>query len=309
MIRLTLRHTPGNSLNMDFSETIHAPVLVKESLEMLSVKGSGIYVDATLGYGGHSAAILERLTTGRLVGIDRDNDAIRHAAERLGNDRVIIRQGRFSQMGDIIHSLNLPKADGILFDLGVSMAQLKGAGRGFSFFSDERLDMRMGKDGELTAWDVVNRYPQKEIERILREYGDEPYAHKISRAIVKQRSAASINTCLELADIIVKVCGRKGRLHPATRTFQALRIEVNNEIEELAEGLSAASRALKCGGVLCVIAYHSTEDRVVKHFIRQGVKGGEFISLTKKPVAPDFEEIRKNPSSRSAKLRGAEKII
>lgn len=288
---------------------MHIPVLVKETIEMLDVKANGIYVDATVGLGGHAAAVLSMLGTGgRLIGIDRDEDALGYAGERLGNDRVSLRKGAFSQVGDVLLSLNIKEVDGVLFDLGVSMLQLKDFGRGFSFLSDARLDMRMDTAQELTAWDVVNRYPEKEIARILKEYGEEPFARRIAKAIIEYRKRAAINTCNELADIVMRACGRRGKTHPATRTFQALRIEVNKELDELKKGLASAVSILKSGGRLCVISYHSLEDRIVKNFIRDSAKGGVLKILTKKPVIPNIDEIRRNPSSRSAKLRGAERI-
>lgn len=290
-------------------ELIHTPVLLKETMEMLNIREDGIYVDATVGLGGHAAAVLSRLgSAGRLVGIDRDDDALGYARERLGNNRVALEKGSFSELRDILLSLDIHKVDGILFDLGVSMLQLKGLERGFSFLSDARLDMRMDTEQELTAWDIVNKYPEKDIERILREYGEEPYARRIAKAVVFSRTKKKIDTCRELADIAAKACGRRGKTHPATKTFQALRIEVNKEMDELKKGLASAVNMLASGGRLCVISYHSLEDRIVKNFIRDGAREGVFKILTKKPVTPVYEEIRRNPSSRSAKLRGAEKI-
>jgi 16S rRNA (cytosine1402-N4)-methyltransferase len=188
------------------------------------------------------------------------------------------------------------------------MMQLKDPGRGFSFHSQERLDMRMDSSQELSAWDVVNGYPERELLRILREYGEEYRAVRIVRSIIQERNKKSIDTCAELAEIIYRSIGRHGKLNPATKTFQALRIEVNRELDELTKGLDASLRVLRKGGRLCVISYHSLEDRVVKHFIKENAKTDRLKQLMKKPLVPGIEEIRANPSSRSAKLRGAEKL-
>ena len=278
-------------------------------MEMLDIRENGTYVDATVGLGGHAAAVLSRLgSSGRLVGIDRDENALGYARQRLGNNRVALKKGSFSGLQDILLSLDIHKVDGILFDLGVSMMQLKGMERGFSFLSDSRLDMRMDTEQELTAWDIVNNYPEKEMERILREYGEDPYAKRTAKTIVFNRMKKKIDTCRELADIISKACGRRGKIHPATRAFQALRIEVNREMDELKNGLASAVNMLTSDGRLCVISYHSLEDRIVNNFIRESAREGVLKILTKKPLTPAYEEVRRNPSSRSAKLRGAEKL-
>ncbi|MEW5745650.1 MAG: 16S rRNA (cytosine(1402)-N(4))-methyltransferase RsmH [Nitrospirota bacterium] len=288
---------------------IHTPVLLRETMEMLQVRDDGVYVDATVGLGGHSAEILGRLgPTGRLVGIDRDDDALAAARERLGNGRVRLVKGSFSDLKDILQALAPSAVDGALFDLGVSMLQLKRHERGFSFLSEERLDMRMDTSQALDAWQVVNRYSERDLERILREYGEEPAARRIARAIVARRKKAPIATGKELADLVLEVYGGRGKTHPATRTFQALRIEVNKELDELKEGLSSALEVLASGGRLCVISYHSLEDRIVKNLMRDRAREGRVRLLTKKPVSPGPDEMRANPSSRSAKLRGVEKL-
>lgn len=288
---------------------MHIPVFLKESVEMLAVKENGAYLDATVGLGGHAEAVLSMLgPEGRLIGIDRDDDALGHARERLGNDRVLLRKGSFSELEDILLSLNIHEIDGVMFDLGVSMLQLKDLGRGFSFMSDARLDMRMDTSQDLTAWDVVNAYTEKELDRILWEYGEERLSRRIARAIVARKKAGSINTCAELSEIVEGAYGGRGKTHPATKTFQALRIEVNREMDELRKGLGSALHMLKTGGRLCVISYHSLEDRIVKNFMRDHAKEGLLTMLTKKPLVPGIEEIRKNPSSRSAKMRGGEKL-
>ncbi len=276
---------------------------------MLAPEQGGIYIDATVGLGGHSEEIVKMIgRNGRLIGIDRDEKALARAAARLADDRVTLKKGKFSDIGAILGSLSVAEVDGVLLDLGVSMMQLRDLARGFSFRSDERLDMRMDGGQVFSAWDVVNAYEEKELIRILKEYGEEYQAPKIVRAIVTYRSRKPIDSCTELADIIFRAVGRRGRIHPATKTFQAIRIEVNREIEELRAGLDASMRVMKGGGRLCVISYHSLEDRVVKNFIRDGAKEGRLRPLVKKPVVPDIREMRENPSSRSAKLRGAERI-
>jgi 16S rRNA (cytosine1402-N4)-methyltransferase len=292
---------------MDYK--IHVPVMVKEVIELLNPVFHGVYVDATVGCGGHSMEILKRLgSNGRLIGIDRDESAIQIAQQYLNDSRVILKRARFSQLKDILKELNIQNIDGILFDLGVSMLQLKDFSRGFSFYSDENLDMRMDQTGSLTAWDVINKYSERELERILREYGDEPFSRRIAREIVRQRGKKTIDTCKELADLIKRIIPRHGRLHPATQVFQAIRIEVNKEIDELREGLSQVLELLKSGGRICVISYHSGEDRVVKNFFREKQHAGILRIVTKKPILPSLEEVSRNPSSRSARLRGGEKI-
>jgi 16S rRNA (cytosine1402-N4)-methyltransferase len=287
----------------------HLPVMSREVIEVLAPFEGGTYVDATVGLGGHSAMLLEKIgQSGMVVGIDRDDEALARTAERLRDSRLILKKGSFSDMESILYSQGMNNADGVLFDLGVSMMQLKDLGRGFSFLSKERLDMRMDSSQELSAWDVVNGYSEKELLRILREYGEEYRAVKIVRSILHERDKKSIDTCSELAEIISRSIGRQGKVHPATKTFQALRIEVNRELDELKKGLDASLRILRKGGRFCVISYHSLEDRVVKHFIKENAKTEVLKQLMKKPLSPGIEEIRANPSSRSAKLRGAEKL-
>jgi len=287
----------------------HLPVMGREMLEIISPFDGGVYVDATVGLGGHSEMLLSKIGQGgKIVGIDRDDNALARTAERLHDSRLILQKGSFSDMESILHSQGIDVADGVLLDLGVSMMQLKDPGRGFSFNSNERLDMRMDSSQELSAWDVVNGYSERELVRILKEYGEEFRAVKIVRSIVHDRNKKRIDTCKELAEIISKAVGRTGKVHPATKTFQALRIEVNKELDELKNGLDASLRVLKRGGRLCVISYHSLEDRVVKHFIKERAHTDIVKQLLKKPLVPAIDEIRANPSSRSAKLRGAEKL-
>jgi 16S rRNA (cytosine1402-N4)-methyltransferase len=287
----------------------HLPVMSREVIEVLAPVEGGIYIDATVGLGGHSEVILEKIgQDGKIVGIDRDVNALAKTADRLSDRRLILKKGSFSDMETILHSEGIDVADGVLLDLGVSMMQLKDLARGFSFLSNERLDMRMDSSQEVSAWEVVNGYSERELVRILREYGEEYRAIKIVRSIIQHRNKKRIDTCAELAEIISRTIGRTGKVHPATKTFQALRIEVNRELDELKKGLDASVRILRKGGRLCVISYHSLEDRVVKHFIRDNAKADILNPLQKKPLTPDIVEIRANPSSRSAKLRGAEKL-
>lgn len=287
----------------------HLPVLVREVNEILVLNMDGFYIDATVGLGGHSEQILRMIgRDGKVLGIDRDDEALKRTGEKLMDSRLILKKGNFSDIGALLHSQGIDEADGILFDLGVSMMQLRDLERGFSFNSDERLDMRMDRSLDFSAWDVVNGYPEKELIRILKEYGEEYNAPRIVRAISSFRQRKSIDTCSELAGIISGAVGRRGRINPATKTFQALRIEVNKEIEELKKGLDASLKILKKGGRFCVISYHSIEDRVVKNFIRDNARQGTLKQLMKKPMTPGTEELRANPSSRSAKMRGAERL-
>jgi 16S rRNA (cytosine1402-N4)-methyltransferase len=287
----------------------HKPVLLQEALEILITKTDGIYADATIGFGGHSREILDRLDDkGRLIGIDRDEEALSFLRGSLSDRRLTLLKGSFSDLASLLMSVGLSKVDGVLFDLGVSLFQLKKLNRGFSFISDSRLDMRMDASQTLDAWEIVNRYSVKDLERIFRDYGEEPASPKIARAIVEQRRRRAINTCRELAAIVERVCRRRGKTHPATKSFQAIRIEVNDELGELRKGLSSATESLKAGGKVCVISYHSLEDRIVKDFFKEGQRVHKLKILTKKPVIPSKDELMINPSSRSAKLRGAEKV-
>ncbi|MEK6581822.1 MAG: 16S rRNA (cytosine(1402)-N(4))-methyltransferase RsmH [Nitrospirota bacterium] len=288
-------------------KVIHLPVMLREVIVLLKPESGGIYVDATVGLGGHSEEILKHIGSGMLIGIDRDDEALNMARSRLADNRVVLKKGIFSEVGRLVAETGVTEVDGILFDIGTSMFHLKTAERGFSFLSEEPLDMRMDRSQDLTAAYIVNRYSEKDIDRILWEYGEERLSRKIARAIVDCRAKKKIGTCAELSDIVCSVYKGRGKLHPATKTFQALRIAVNDEMNELKKGLDASLGILKSGGRLCVISYHSLEDRIVKNFIRDNQKLGVFNVLTKKPLVPAYEEVRLNPSARSAKLRGAEK--
>ena len=276
---------------------------------MLNIRREGIYIDATVGLGGHAYAILQEIgPRGMLIGIDRDEESLRIARERLSDPRVLLMQGNFSEMETMIRAQGVTAVDGILLDLGVSSLHLRSRERGFSFASEALLDMRMDRTQKVSAQDIVNRYPEYELVRIFREYGEERRARRIAKAITWRRQKKSIQTCTELAQIVEKACGVDGRIHPATRIFQALRIAVNEELSHLEKGLDAALHLLKKGGRLCVISYHSLEDRIVKHFMGENAKKGLLNIITKKPVAPAPEEKRMNPSSRSAKLRVGEMV-
>lgn len=282
--------------------------MVKEVLEILNPGKGGVYVDATIGTGGHAENILKLIgPDGKLIGIDRDSEALKVAERRLSDRMAVLKRGKFSDMESLVYSEGVLEVDGILFDLGVSMIQLKDLERGFSFVSEKRLDMRMDMSQMVSAWDIVNSYSERELEQVLREFGEERLSRKIARSIVSARSKKPINTCSELSKIVEGAYGGRGKTHPATRTFQALRIEVNSEIEEIGAGLDASLRLLKRGGRLCIISYHSLEDRIAKNFMRNNSKKGLIKILTKKPKTPSPEELRLNPSSRSAKLRAGEK--
>ncbi len=287
----------------------HKPVLLHEAMEILITKTDGIYADATIGFGGHAREILKRLDDkGRLIGIDRDESALSFLRDSITDRRLSLLKGNFSNLGSLLVSIGVGKIDGVLFDLGVSLFQLKELTRGFSFISDSRLDMRMDTSQTLDAWEIVNRYSGKDLENIFRDYGEEPASSKISRAIVEERRHKNINTCKELAAIVERVYRRRGKIHPATRIFQAIRIKVNDELGELKRGLFSAYESLGTGGRLCVISYHSLEDRIVKDFFKEGQRVYKLKILTKKPIKPSKDEVVVNPASRSAKLRGAEKI-
>ncbi len=286
-----------------------------EVLEALRIKDSGVYVDATIGLGGHAEGILQRAEECTLIGIDRDDKAIEIAGERLketatrlpGSKIHLIRDS-FSNMKAVVNGLGYSKVDGVLLDVGISALHLKAEGRGFSFLKDEPLDMRMDQRQRLTAEEVVNRYSEKDLASVIWQYGEERFSRRIAKAIINTRHKKSIKSCRELAGIIERVVGRRGRIHPATRTFQALRIEVNKELAELSMAIDAGADILEAGGRFCVLSYHSLEDRIVKNAFKKLAKDGIFNIITRKPLVPGRQEQGLNPSSRSAKLRVAEKL-
>lgn len=277
-------------------------------MKALKVKKSGIYVDGTVGSGGHAECILQRAGGCTVVGIDRDDEALEIAKERLKDYDVHLVRDNFSNMEAVVKELGYKEVDGVLLDLGVSTLQLKAEGRGFSFLKDENLDMRMDRRQRRTAAGIVNEYSEKDLAHVLWNYGEERFGRRISKAIVNDRMKKPIRTCRELSQIIEKAVGRRGRIHPATKTFQALRIEVNKELTELSMAVDAGTNIIKSGGRICVLSYHSLEDRIVKHSFRELARKGIVTVITKKPLVPEKEEQLLNPSSRSAKLRVAEKL-
>jgi len=283
--------------------------MLEEVLEWLAIRAGGIYVDVTLGAGGHSAAIAGRLTSGRLISLDRDAQALELARERLKSfgATVTIVQSAFSRIAEVVHELGIPKVDGVLADLGVSSMQLDQGARGFSFREAAALDMRMNTADELTADEIVNRWSEREIADLLYTEADEHDSRRIAKAIVRARP---IRDTGHLATIVAgarKHWGRQ-RLHPATKTFLALRIAVNREMEELGQFLTRTPAALNSGGRMVVLSYHSREDRIVKHAFQESEREGTLRVLTRHVIQPSEEETAKNPRSRSAKLRCAERV-
>ncbi|WP_337845420.1 16S rRNA (cytosine(1402)-N(4))-methyltransferase RsmH [Thermus sp.] len=275
----------------------HIPVLYEEALDLLAVRPGGLYVDATLGGAGHARGILER--GGRVIGLDQDPEAIARAPKLPG---LTVLESNFRHLKRVLESLGVERVEGILADLGVSSFHLEDPRRGFSYAKEGPLDMRMGQEGP-TAGEVVNRLPLEELYRILRVYGEEPRAYRIAQAIVEARAKAPIETTTELAEIVRRAVGFRQAGHPARKTFQALRIYVNDELGALEDFLKQAAEVLAPGGRLVVISFHSLEDRLVKRFLREsGLR-----VLTKKPLTPRAEEVAQNPRARSAKLRAAEK--
>jgi 16S rRNA (cytosine1402-N4)-methyltransferase len=285
----------------------HRPVLVAEVVELLA--GKELVVDATVGSGGHAEALLEA-GVDTVVGVDRDPSALEEASSRLARFGTRFRavRGRFSQLEDAAFSAGVRQAGGVLYDLGVSSMQLDRPARGFGYRSPGHLDMRMGQDSddEPSAEHVVNTYSEEELARVIFEYGEERFSRRIARAIVRARSRAPITTTNELAAIVAgAVPKRRGSAHPARRTFQALRIEINRELEELAASLPQAVSLLEPAGRLVAISYHSLEDRIVKRFL---LAQSELEVITRKPVRATEEELRANPRARSARLRAAERV-
>ncbi|MDZ4383454.1 MAG: 16S rRNA (cytosine(1402)-N(4))-methyltransferase RsmH [Thermodesulfovibrionia bacterium] len=287
---------------------VHIPVMAGEIVNALKVKESGVYIDGTVGLGGHAEFILQNIPGCTVIGIDRDDKALEIAKERLKGYDVRLERDNFSNMEAMTKGLGYEKVDGILLDLGVSTLQLKSEGRGFSFLKDEPLDMRMDNRQTLTALRIISRYTEKDLAHILWQYGEERFSRKIARAIVNAREQKPIRTCRELSQIIEKAIGRKGRIHPATKTFQALRIEVNKELTELSMAINTGINILKSGGRFCILSYHSLEDRIVKHSFKELARKGMVSIITKKPLIPKKEEQLLNPSSRSAKLRAVERL-
>jgi len=296
----------------------HQSVLLKEVIENLKIKKNGKYIDGTVGGAGHSEAILK--LGGNILGIDYDPEALNHAREHLSaacpfpdKSRELdaswrLVRGNFKDISKIAEDNNLKAVDGILLDLGVSSHQLETPERGFSFNSDAPLDMRMDPDLKVTAQDLINVLNKGELEKLFQKFAQEKRSRQLAEAIVNARSISPIKTGRQLAEIILKIKYKKGKIHPATQIFQALRIAVNDEINNLKEVLPEALKILKSGGRLAIISFHSGEDRVVKQFFKDQEEKGLIKKIFKKPLSPSFEEIKSNPRSRSAKLRVAEKI-
>ena len=306
----------------------HISVLLNECIDNLNIRPDGIYVDGTMGGGGHSLEIAKRLTTGRLICIDQDPNAHEAAGKRLAEykDRITFVRDNFGNIANILDSLVIEKIDGMLLDIGVSSHQLDEAERGFSYQQDAPLDMRMNPDRPFSAYDVVNGYDEDELDRVIFTYGEERWARRIAQFIVKEREAKPIETTGELVDIIKKAVpkgARKDGPHPAKRTFQAIRIEVNGELEVLQRAIDDVAARLAVGGRLCIITFHSLEDRIVKEAFRKQenpcicppqfpvcVCGKKPLGrvITRKPILPSKEELEENPRSRSAKLRVLEGV-
>ena len=306
----------------------HVSVLLQECIDALHIKPDGIYVDGTLGGAGHSSCIAAQLTTGRLIGIDRDRVALQAAQKRLQpyEDRVTLVHGNFCDIADILRQLEIPGVDGVLLDLGVSSPQLDDGSRGFSYMADAPLDMRMNNDDALTAHEVVNTWPYEELRRILYDYGEERYAPQIASAICRRREAKPIETTLELVDVIrgaMPPAALREKQHPAKRSFQAIRIAVNDELGAVEKVMKDAVPCLNKGGRLAVITFHSLEDRIVKNAMAAAAKGctcppnfpvcvcgktPDVKLISKKPIISSQAELDTNPRARSAKLRVCEKL-
>jgi 16S rRNA (cytosine1402-N4)-methyltransferase len=310
------------------SEFYHVSVLLEECIDALNIRPDGIYVDGTLGGAGHSSQIAKRLTTGRLIGIDRDPVALKAAGERLAPymDRVTLVHSNFCEIASVLQELNIPGVDGILLDLGVSSPQLDDGARGFSYMADAPLDMRMNNEDALSAYEVVNSWPQEELKRILYDYGEERYAPQIAAAICRRRAEKPIETTLELVDVIrsaMPSAALREKQHPAKRSFQAIRIAVNDELGSVEKVMRDAVPCLNPGGRLAIITFHSLEDRIVKNGMADAAKGctcspnfpvcvcgkkPKVKLITRKPIVSGQEELDRNPRARSAKLRVCEKL-
>ena len=306
----------------------HASVLLDECIEALNVRPGGVYLDGTLGGAGHSLEIAKRLTTGRLIGVDRDPAALEAAERRLADymDRVTLVHSNFRALGAILDGLGIEAVDGMLFDLGVSSPQLDDGSRGFSYMADAPLDMRMDPGDSLTAREIVNTWPREELRRILFEFGEERYAPLIAAAIERRREQKPIETTLELVDVIRSAMppqALREKQHPAKRSFQAIRIAVNDELSSVSDAMHAAIDRLRPGGRLAVVTFHSLEDRIVKNAMQEAARGctcppefpvcvcgkkPQIKILTRKPVVSGERELAENPRARSAKLRAAEKL-
>ncbi len=313
---------------MEEKDFVHKSVLFEETIEALNIKPDGIYVDGTAGGAGHSSAIASRLESGKLIAFDRDADAVRTASERLARfeERAEVVHSNYSEIKSVLYGKGIERIDGFLLDLGVSSYQLDCAERGFSYMADAPLDMRMDRRESVSAYDVVNGYSEQKLRQIFYEYGEEKFSASIAAAIVRARSQKPVERTLELAEIIkgaIPPAARNGGHHPAKRTFQAIRIEVNGELEIISSAIKDAVSLLNEGGRVAIITFHSLEDRIVKQTFADLSKGctcpksfpvcicGNKPSLravSKKPILPSEAELEENPRSRSAKLRVAERV-
>jgi len=293
---------------------LHTPVMLNEVLDYLNLSPGKTIIDATIGVAGHSQGILERISPGgRLIGIDQDKESLRIAGEKLagfaGNYKCI--HGNFKDIATIIKERNIDKIDGVLFDLGISSFQLDDPLRGFSFQQEGPLDMRLDRNNYISAYDLVNNLNEEEISTLLWNFGQERWHNRIAHRLVQEREKQPISTTSQLADIVWHALPgryRYQRIHPATRTFQAVRIAVNRELEVLEIALARAIELLGKAGRICVISFHSLEDRIVKHGFKKAALDGKLDIITPKPLTPDRAELKENPSSRSAKLRAGEKL-
>ncbi len=307
----------------------HKPVLLIETVEMLNIKSDGIYVDGTLGAGGHATEILKRLDGGKLIGIDRDRNALEIAQKNLSDysDRTVLIKDNFANIKDIIKGLGIDYIDGAVLDLGFSSIQVDDPSRGFSYQHEGPLDMRMDEESDLTAKEIVNEWPENDIAKIISEYGEERWSSRIAKFIADARTREEINTTTQLVEIIKSAIPARARRtgpHPAKRTFQALRITVNSELDVLQDAITDFVDIIKPGGRICIISFHSLEDRIVKQTFKSLENPGIYMQnlpesickqkqelklITKKPIIPDLIEIDNNPRARSAKLRVGERVL
>ena len=306
----------------------HAPVLLDECIDGLNIKPNGIYVDGTLGRGGHALEIVKRLSSGKLIAIDRDINAITETSGKLAEykNKIIFAHANFNNIAEILKNHKITSVDGMLFDLGVSSPQLDDAERGFSYIHNARLDMRMNRQDELTAFEIINNHSEEELKKIFYEYGEERYSKSIARAIVKKRETAPIETTFELNDVIssaIPAAAKREPQHPSKRCFQALRIAVNDELKSISDLVEVIPSLLNTGGRTCIISFHSLEDRLVKTIYNKHAAScvcskklpicvcevkPTMKLITRKPIIPTEQEMLNNPRARSAKLRIAEKI-
>lgn len=306
-LRNLAAHAHNNILKTKMRE--HTPVLLQELVERLDPRRGSIIVDATFGFGGHAREVSKKIgKRGKLIGFERDEDIVLRVKHDVLENNITLINDNFTNLKKNLDRLGIDKVDGVYFDLGISTFHYHGSGRGFSFSKDEPLDMRLDKDSAVSARDLINGLSKDELANLFYNLSQEYRSRQIAAEIVKYRRRRKIETSKELADIISRTTPRHGRIHPATKVFQALRIAVNNEIDNLSEGLNQAVKVLNKDGKLLVITFHSGEDRVVKNFLKDAARAGEVEILTKKPLQPTRQECINNPPSRSAKLRVARRV-